>query len=109
MQDQAASRQWRRYRDAIAGERLPLALVDLDALDTNIAHFRSVASAGGKGLRVATKSLRSVALIRYVAQALGRSMCGLMTYDALETELLAKEGFRDLLLAYPTLQPSDLA
>jgi D-serine deaminase-like pyridoxal phosphate-dependent protein len=95
-----------RYREAIAGRRLPLALVDLDALEENAR--RLFAGADGKLLRVATKSLRTPALLRRLVGQGGARVSGLMTYAARETPLLVADGFRDLLLAYPTTLPSDL-
>ena len=97
---------YQRLKQAIAGEPLPLALVDLDALDRNFD--RLLASARGKKLRIASKSVRCPALLRYLADRAGPAVIGLMTYTAAETEFLASEGWKDLLLAYPTVQPSDL-
>jgi D-serine deaminase-like pyridoxal phosphate-dependent protein len=88
-------------------EHLPLALVDLDALEENAK--RIFEGAHGKPVRIATKSLRVPALIRRVAELGGTAVSGLMTYSARETPFLLDEGFRDLLLAYPTVQRSDLS
>jgi D-serine deaminase-like pyridoxal phosphate-dependent protein len=101
-----APRLYETYRSAIAGRPLPLALVDLDAVDANVETVLRLL--GDKPLRVATKSIRSLELTRYIARRLGDAMCGLMTYTAEETSLLGKEGFTDLLLAYPTVQKSDV-
>jgi D-serine deaminase-like pyridoxal phosphate-dependent protein len=97
---------YQRLKQAIAGEPLPLALVDLDAMDRNFD--RLVASAKGKRLRIASKSVRCPALLRYLADRGGAGVIGLMTYTAGETEFLAAQGWKDLLLAYPTVQPADL-
>jgi D-serine deaminase-like pyridoxal phosphate-dependent protein len=90
---------WHRYRRALGDEPLPAALVDLDALEANAASLSRAAN--GKPLRVATKSIRSVELLRRIG---ARS---LMTYSAAETAWLAAQGFGDLLLGYPTLHPRD--
>lgn len=42
----------------IAGEPLPCAIVDLDALEANVAALAAPLRNSGKTLRVATKSLR---------------------------------------------------
>ena len=97
---------YQRLKQAIAGEPLPTALVDLDAVDRNFD--RLLASAQGKRLRIASKSVRCPALLRYLVDRGGASIVGLMTYTAAETEFLASQGFKDLLLAYPTVQPADL-
>jgi D-serine deaminase-like pyridoxal phosphate-dependent protein len=97
---------YERYRKATSGEHLPFAFVDLDALEENAK--RLFEGARGKPTRVATKSLRVPALIRRVVDLGGPAISGLMTYSARETSLLLSEGFRDLLLAYPTVQRSDV-
>jgi D-serine deaminase-like pyridoxal phosphate-dependent protein len=94
------------YQAAIRGRALPLAFVDLDAIDENTRRLLLLAE--GKSLRVATKSLRTPALIRRVVEKGAAQVSGLMTYSARETALLGAEGFRDLLLAYPTVTPSDV-
>lgn len=93
---------WHR---AASGLRLPAALVDLDAFDRNL---RSLAAlSGGKPIRLATKSVRVPELIRR-ALAYGAPFRGLMCYSAEEARFLSEQGFDDLLVAYPTLQKSDL-
>ncbi len=60
---------------------MPFAYLDLDLLEQNIRQV--VARAGGKRVRLASKSLRSVAVIRRI---LASDPCfqGLMCYTALE-------------------------
>ena len=72
--------------------------------------------AANKRLRIATKSLRCPALIARAAERAGDVVHGLMTYDAHETAAYARDfaatvgaPARDLLLAYPTVQPADAA
>ncbi len=103
-----ARARYERFRRAIGGERLPLALVDLDALEANVDAIAEKVRPHGKRLRIATKSVRSPALLRRILERLGPALAsGLMTYDAAETAFLADQGFDDLLLAYPTAQPQD--
>jgi D-serine deaminase-like pyridoxal phosphate-dependent protein len=90
---------WDRWRALIASsERLPASLVDLDAFDRNVQRVATIA--GKKPVRVATKSIRVPDLIRR-ALAYGAPFKGLMCYSAEELAFLAREGFDDLLLAYP--------
>ncbi len=98
---------WERYRHALAGVPLPAALVDLDAFEANAAQLLGVARAGGKVLRLATKSVRVPELVRRFRDLGGATARGLMVYAAAEAAFLAEQGFDDLLLAYPTAQPSD--
>ncbi|MCM2276806.1 MAG: alanine racemase [Oligoflexia bacterium] len=97
-----------RWSEALSGERLPVAALDLDAFDRNARKMAELARAHGKALRLATKSVRVPALLRRVLE-LGAPFQGLMCYSAEEAQLLSREGFDDLLVAYPTLQRSDLA
>lgn len=106
---ESSSAKLARFRRAIRDERLPCAVVDVDALDRNIDAVLAPVRANGKRLRVATKSLRCAGLIEHVVARGGEAISGLMTYDAAETEFLASLGHRDLLLAYPTVHTGDLA
>lgn len=94
-----------RYRRAIAGLPLPLALVDLDAVDANTDAL--VAKADEKRLRPATKSIRCPELVEHVLARGKRALSGLMTYTARESALWFARGQRDVLLGYPTAQRSD--
>jgi D-serine deaminase-like pyridoxal phosphate-dependent protein len=98
---------WARFRHALANEPLPAALVDLDAFDANLERLIAPARAAKKTVRIASKSIRCPALIQRALKAEG--VRGLMTYSAAESAFLAENGADDLLLAYPTVQPSDAA
>jgi|GEM_PF-975385 len=54
------------YRDAIEGLRLPLAFVDLDAFDANIAYVAATQQKSGKTIRVVSKSIRSIDLLQRI-------------------------------------------
>ncbi len=88
-----------RYERIFAEVEAPFAFVDLDAMWANAEEM--LGRAGGKPIRVASKSLRCRALLEAV---LGRDerFDGLMTYTLPETLWLAEQGFENLLLAYPT-------
>ena len=96
---------YERYKTALAGTRLPAAFIDLDALDANLADLRT--RAGGLPIRLVTKSVRSVAILRRVL-ARGPQFRGLMCYSPAEAAWLASQGFDDLLVAYPSVEPDDL-
>jgi D-serine deaminase-like pyridoxal phosphate-dependent protein len=103
---EAVQRDYRYYAQALAGRSLPAALVDLDLLRENAAAL--VARAGGKPIRLATKSVRCVHLTRLVlAECPG--FRGLMAYHPSEAGFLAAHGFGDILVAYPTLDVAALA
>ncbi len=94
-------------REALQGERLPCAVVDLDAVDRNVDRLRALLA--GKTLRVASKSLRHMGLIRRILRRGGAEFQGLMCFTVPEATALRREGFDDLLVAYPTLQHAALA
>ncbi len=97
------------WKNILADIPMPAGVVDLDAFDRNVALFvRSLKEAGGQQtIRLATKSVRVPALIGRVLDS-DPVFQGLMTYCAAEADFLASEGFDDLLIAYPTVQPADL-
>ena len=100
---------WSTARRLLAGERLPAALIDLDAVEANVDAL--VNSAGGLPIRLAAKSVRHVGLLRRIRDRLGAAGAGagLMCYAVEEAVALAEAGFDDLLVAYPTLQAGALA
>lgn len=95
---------WEDFRRLLAGERLPAAVVDLDALGRNVDRIRGRLDGTGKTLRVASKSVRHVGLLRRVLERGGEGFRGLMCFSAEEAAFLVEEGFDDLFVAYPTLQ-----
>lgn len=93
------------YREIFRGRPMPFAYLDLDLFEENI---RQVASkAGGKRIRVASKSLRCVAAIRRVLEA-DPCFQGIMCFTAREAAYLFSQGFDDLLIGYPTWNAEDL-
>lgn len=90
------------------GETLPAMFVDLGVFDANTDHLVAVARDAGKTLRLASKSVRVPALMRRIVERGGPTVRGLMCFSAREAAFLADEGFDDLLVAYPQVQPADL-
>lgn len=99
---------WDRFKRVLEGAPLPTALVDLDALDANLA-LLTQALGNGQTLRIATKSVRVPALLRHLLDRGGAKVRGLMTYSAHETAWLAEQGFEDLLLGYPISRADEAA
>ncbi len=96
----------RRYERAFSEVEAPFAFVDLDAMWANAADMAR--RAGGKPIRLASKSVRSRALLQRIL-ARGEGFAGLLTFTLAETLWLASEGFENLLLAYPTTDRDALA
>lgn len=89
-------------------ERLPkpFAFVDLDLMDENIQAIKR--AAGNKRVRIASKSIRCVDVLRHILAA-EDCFQGIMCYTADEAAFLARQGFDDLLLGYPQFEPNAIA
>ncbi|MFI1800590.1 alanine racemase [Streptomyces sp. NPDC020379] len=94
-----------RYDRATAALDAPLAVVDLQAFDANARDL--LRRAGGKPVRVASKSVRCRALLERVLARDGFS--GVMSYSLAESLWLARSGFPDVLLAYPSADRAGFA
>ncbi|MGW3160722.1 amino acid deaminase/aldolase [Streptomyces sp. NPDC001089] len=94
-----------RYDRATAHLDAPLAIVDLEAFDANADDL--VRRAGGKPIRVASKSVRCRALLERVLARDG--FAGIMSFTLAESIWLARSGFDDVLLAYPSVDTAGYA
>ncbi|MEU9116892.1 amino acid deaminase/aldolase [Streptomyces sp. NPDC048483] len=83
----------------------PLAVVDLQAFDANAADL--VRRSQGKPIRVASKSVRCRALLERVLARDG--FAGIMSFTLDESLWLARSGFGDILLAYPSADRAGFA
>lgn len=99
-----AATDYETYRRAFRGREFPLAYLDLDALDRNVAAVRE--RAGDLPVRVASKSLRCRGALQYVLEADGIE--GVMCFTGHEAAFLAEHGFEDLLVAYPVVAEPEL-
>jgi len=96
----------RRLDAATAHLETPIATVDLAAFDDNAAQL--VARAGGKPVRVASKSVRCRRLIERVLAKPGWH--GVMAYTLREAVWLVRAGVTDdVLVAYPTVDRTAIA
>lgn len=94
-----------RYDRATAHLEAPLAIVDLAAFDANAADL--VRRAGGKPIRVASKSVRCRTLLDRVLAMDG--FAGVMSFTLAESIWLARSGATDVLLAYPSTDRAGFA
>jgi D-serine deaminase-like pyridoxal phosphate-dependent protein len=88
-----------RYEAIFDTVAAPFAFVDLDALDAN-ARFM-LAQAAGKPIRIASKSVRSVAVLRRILE-LDPGFEGILSFTLPEALFLARQGFENVVVAYPT-------
>ncbi|MBS1964135.1 MAG: alanine racemase [Bdellovibrionales bacterium] len=97
--------RYARYSRVFRGRGRPFAYVDLDLFDRNAHALR--ARAGKLPIRVASKSVRSVALLKRVLAIPGYA--GVLAYRASEAVFLASQGIRDIVVAYPATEEAELA
>src|SRR3954454_22185022 len=96
---------YERYEVAFGDRDAPFAFVDLDAMWANADDMAR--RAGGKPIRVASKSVRCRPLLERILARDG--FRGLMTFTLPESLWLAEHGCSDMLLAYPTADRGALA
>jgi D-serine deaminase-like pyridoxal phosphate-dependent protein len=95
-----------RYEAIFDSVTAPFAFVDLDALRDN-ARFM-LAQAAGKPIRIASKSVRSVAVLRRILE-LDPGFEGILSFTLPEALFLARQGFENIVVAYPTADREALA
>ena len=95
-----------RYEAIFEGVQAPFAFVDLDALERN--GHEMVGRAAGKPIRVASKSVRCRAVLDRIPR-IDPSYKGLLCFTLPEALWLAELGYRDLVVAYPTVDRDALA
>jgi D-serine deaminase-like pyridoxal phosphate-dependent protein len=93
------------YTRALAAQKSPALFLDQDAFSSNIRW--AIEQAQGKTIRVATKSLRCRQLIQKVLDA-SPVFQGLMSFTLPEALWLRQQGFKDILMGYPTTDVSAL-
>ncbi|WDP91171.1 MAG: alanine racemase [Desulfobacter sp.] len=103
------NRSYQAYSKVFKNHRFPLAFVDLDRFDRNVAYVAATQAVTGKTIRVASKSIRSVDLIRRVFEKGGPAFKGILAFTVEEAVFLSGHGFEDILVAYPSVQETDLA
>jgi D-serine deaminase-like pyridoxal phosphate-dependent protein len=86
------------YKEIFQEIQKPFAFVDLDLFDANIAAVK--ARAGDKKVRVASKSVRCSALLKRIFER-DVQFQGIMAYHADEAVFLSRQGFDNILIAYP--------
>lgn len=79
----------------------PFAWIDLNAFDANIRFINHHIK--DKNVRIATKSIRSIPLLKYLNEKLV-NVSGFMTFTASETCYLLENGFDQLLIGYPVFE-----
>ncbi|WP_370875124.1 amino acid deaminase/aldolase [Cytobacillus purgationiresistens] len=86
-------------KDMIKNEKCPNLFLDLDALDKNCQEIAN--KSRGKTIRIATKSIRSVKVLRRILQS-HPIYKGVMSFTSTEALFLIEKGFDDILIGYPS-------
>lgn len=94
------------YCQALKDAPAPALYLDLNALEKNIQWARSHAE--GKKVRIATKSIRSLEVIRRILQS-EAVFQGVMAFTLPEALWLREQGVRDILLGYPSTDKAALS
>jgi len=102
------NQEYHRYREILKNLRLPLAFVDLDRFDENIIYVSSTQKHTGKKIRIASKSIRCLNLIKRIFDNGGDVYRGILAFTVEEAAFLIDHGFDNIIVAYPSIQPQDL-
>lgn len=96
---------YQQYVRALKDTSLPSLFLDIEALEKNIQWVKQ--NSGQKKIRLATKSLRSVPIIKKILNS-SEVFQGLMTFTLEESLWLKSQGFQDILMGYPTTDVQNL-
>ena len=100
--------EYEKYKNMFKGYRYPLAFVDLDRFDENIAYVAALMEKTDKTVRIASKSIRCLDLIKRIFQKGKDTYRGVLAFTMEEAGYLIDEGMDDIIVAYPSIQPSDI-
>ncbi len=100
--------EYEKYKKIFNGYRYPLAFVDLDKFDDNIAYVAATQQKKGKTIRVASKSIRCLDLIKRVFEKGKDAYQGILAFTMEEAGFLIDNGLDDIIVAYPSIQQSDI-
>ena len=101
-----AARLYERYEAIFDAVTPPFAFVDLDAMGRNAKAM--LAQAGGLPIRIASKSVRSLEVLRRIL-ALETGFAGILAFTLPEALWLRSQGFEDIVVAYPTVDRPAIA
>lgn len=97
--------QYLQYNQALSSIQTPCLFLDINAFEQNLNW--ALANAHNKKIRLATKSIRSKEILKKIL-SFSPVFQGLMCFDLREALWLRDEGFKDILVAYPTSDADSL-
>ena len=92
------SRDYNYYKEIFKDTPMPYAFVDMELFNKNSEDI--IKRAGNKKIRIASKSIRCLDLIKKILSSNSKYQ-GIMCYHPLEAIYLSQNGLDDLLIAYP--------
>lgn len=96
---------YQRFKQALRELSSPALILDLEAFYKNLNWV--LANSGNKKIRIATKSIRSLNLLRRIQDS-SPLFHGFMSFTLEESLWLREQGLKDILLGYPTVDRSSL-
>ena len=93
-----SSKNYNYYKEIFKNTQMPFAFIDMDMFNKNREDI--IKRAGNKKIRVASKSIRCLDLIKNILSS-NSIFQGVMCYHPLEAIYLSENGLDDLLIAYP--------
>jgi D-serine deaminase-like pyridoxal phosphate-dependent protein len=101
-------RNYQYYKQTFSESNYPLCFLDRDLLKENITQVKARIS-NSKTIRVASKSIRSVEVLKMIMESDTSVFKGVMCFSMAEAVFLSQKGFDDLLVAYPSMQEKAIA
>ena len=101
---------WTYYANLVKDEIFPCLVLDLDVFNENItsvAKRLETHTQNTKTIRVASKSVRSIQVLRKILDSYP-IFKGILSYSLREAMYLHSKGFKDIVVAYPEVNKNDL-
>jgi len=99
--------QYSKIVNSLKEESMPALILIQEAIDENIEFFAKESKS--KKIRIATKSVRSIEVIKYIIKKLGKNKCsGLMCYSLKEALWLLDNDLDDILMGYPCVNTKEI-
>jgi len=92
------ARNYNYYKEIFKNTQMPFAFVDMELFNKNSEDI--IKRAGNKKIRIASKSIRCLDLIKKIISS-NSIYQGVMCYHPMEAIYLSENGLDDLLIAYP--------
>ena len=96
-------KNYQYYKQALITNQYPLCFLDVDFLKENCKQIKARITHSNK-IRVASKSIRSVEVLKIIMNFDSDLFSGIMCFSMDEAVFLSQKGFDNLLVAYPCMQ-----